>query len=373
MSTLNASLADLQSLFLRLAPVPGVSLQERLIANAIAALLKPAGITVIEDAAGTTLGGDAGNLICLPPHFDPAQPAMMLTAHLDTVESTAALTPVVHPDRITSGGDTILGGDCRLGLTVLCDLLLQSARGTAPLKNFFVLFTVAEEIGLLGAREFDASQYNISFAYVFDSSRRPGIYIKECVGLHLFDAAFHGKAAHAGVAPEEGINAIALAAAAIANVPFGRIDDDMTANIGAIRGGHATNVVPDLVTVEGEVRSFSPDRIREQMGIIERRMREGMNGVGTLSFSTRVDFEPYVLMDGMSFLTDLERALRTCGLTPNPIRYSGGSDANMYNAKGIKAVNLGTGAQKPHTKEEFFLLEDILAVAKIAYSLVEKS
>ena len=373
MATLKASLTELQPLFLRLAPVPGVSLRERSIADTVTALLRGAGITVIEDAAGKALGGDTGNLVCLPPQFDPAQPAMMLTAHLDTVESTQDLKPVVHADRITSGGDTILGGDCRLGMAVLCDLLLQSAHGAAPLKNFFVLFTVAEEIGLLGAKKFDASQYTISCAYVFDSSRRPGIYIKECVGLHLFTATFHGKAAHAGVAPEEGINAITLAAAAISKIPLGRIDNDMTVNIGSIHGGQATNVVPDTVTIEGEVRSFSPERIRDHMGSIERWMREGMNGIGTLSFETHVDFEPYVLTDNMPFLLDLEQAMKKSGLTPQPIRYSGGSDANAYNAKGISAVDLGTGAQKPHTKEEFLLLEDILSSATIAHALVEKS
>ena len=372
MATLKASLTELQPLFLRLAPVPGVSLRERSIADTVTALLRGAGITVIEDAAGKALGGDTGNLVCLPPQFDPAQPAMMLTAHLDTVESTRELKPVVHADRITSGGDTILGGDCRLGVAVLCDLLLQSAHGAAPLKNFFVLFTIAEEIGLLGAKEFAASQYSISYAYVFDSSRRPGIYIKECVGLHLFTAIFHGKAAHAGVAPEDGINAITLAAAAIAIIPLGRIDTGMTANIGLIRGGQATNVVPDTVTIEGEVRSFSPERIRHQMGFYERSMRESMNGAGTLSFETHVDFEPYVLTDSLPFLLDLEQAIKKSGLTPQPIRYSGGSDANAYNVKGILAVNLGTGAQKPHTKEEFLLLEDLLASAKIAHALVEK-
>jgi tripeptide aminopeptidase len=368
MKTIDA--ARLQQLFLSLAPIPSLSLQERPTADAIRALLKPSGIRVIEDGAGKKLGGNTGNLICLPPNYDPTRPAMMLTAHLDTVQSTEKLKPIVLSDRITSDGTTILGGDCRLGLSVLTYLLQEVAAARSSHKNFIVAFTVAEEIGLFGAREIELTSYPVNRAYVFDSSRRPGIYIKECVGLYIFNTHFIGKASHSGVAPEEGINAIAMASKGIANVPLGRIDSDMTVNIGMISGGQATNIVPDKVSIEGEVRSFSPQRIRERLQIIQSAFEQSANG-GRIEFTSRVDFEPYVLSDNAPAVLELEHALRAAGLTPQAIRYSGGSDANMYNAKGIPTVDLGTGAQKPHTHEEFVLIEDLIKSAEIAFALID--
>jgi tripeptide aminopeptidase len=371
---MNLSTADsgeVQRLFLHLASIDGVSLHERHIANEVTNILRPFGVRVVEDATASAIGGNCGNILCFPPDFRNDKPAIMLTAHLDTVQSTASLKPQVLSDRIMSDGTTILGGDNRLGLSILTYLLQQVIVRNIPHRNFFVAHTVAEEIGLYGAEKLDASKYNIECAYVFDSSRRPGIYVRECVGLYLFDAVFHGKASHAGVAPEDGINAITLASKAISRIQIGRIDADMTTNIGSITGGGATNVVPDRVAIEGEVRSFSPERILERLNLIESAFCQSLDGIGSVEFKSRVDFQPYVLDASAPFLANLERALRSVGLTPQPIRYTGGSDANKYNAKGIPAVNIGIGAQKPHTHEEFVLLEDLKKSAEIAFALIE--
>jgi len=128
--------------------------------------------------------------------------------------------------------------------------------------------------------------------------------------------------------------------------------------------------VPDKVSIEGEVRSFSPQRIRERLQSIQSAFEQSANG-GRIEFTSHADFEPYVLRDNAPAVMELERALRAAGLTPQPIRYSGGSDANMYNAKGIPAVDIGTGAQKPHTREEFVLIEDLTKSAEIAFALID--
>ena len=362
--------AELRDLFIRFAMVEGVSLNERAIADTVASTLRPLGIRVMEDGIGPSIGGNAGNLLCFPPDFRASEPALLLTAHLDTVQPTAGLVPKVLPDRITSDGTTILGADNRMGLSILTFLLMQVVRRNLPHRNFFVVHTVGEELALYGADRIDLSAYRLDGAYVFDSSRRPGIYVRECVGLYMFDAVFHGKAAHAGVAPEEGVNAVALAAKAIGSMQIGRIDPTMTTNIGKIEGGGATNIVPDRVSISGEVRSFSAQRTRERLQQIEEGFRRAMGSQGRLEFSSAVDFEPYVLSPDAPFVARLERAIRAQGLTPQGIAYTGGSDANKYNAKGIPAVNLGIGAQKPHTLEEFLLLEDLAASAGIAFELI---
>lgn len=361
---------DLVNLFLHLATIEGISLAERGIANEVATLLTRAGIRVVEDDSAKMFGGTTGNLLCFPPGHRADQPAIMLTAHLDTVKSTAGLKPIVDSTSIYSDGTTILGADNRVGLSVLVRLLEDVAGGETPHNNFFVVFTVGEETGLFGAGVVDLSPYNASCAYVFDCSKRPGAYIRDSVGLYAFEAQFIGKAAHSGVAPEKGVSAIQLASAAIARLALGRIDADTTANIGKIYGGEAINSIPEKVTIEGEVRSFTPQRIREQLNLIEQSLRTSVDGSGKVTFKSQSDFEPYMLSTDAPMIVALERAMRTVGLNPQPIRYTGGSDANKYNAKGIPAVNIGIGAQNPHSYEEFVLIEDLVKTHELARALI---
>ena len=361
---------ELVPLFLRLAPIEGLSLAERCIADEVQTLLNHAGIQVVEDNSAKTHGGTAGNLLCFPPGYRADQPAVMLTAHLDTVKSTSQLKPIVDSASIRSDGTTILGADNRAGLSVLIHLLGEVAKEKTQQNNFFVVFTVGEETGLFGAGSVDLSPYNILGAYVFDCSKRPGVYIKDSVGLYAFEAEFIGKAAHSGVAPEKGVSAIQLASAAITRLTLGRIDADTTANIGTIHGGEAMNSIPERVVIEGEVRSFTQERIREQLNLIEKSLRSSVEGTGKVTFKSEPDFEPYVLAADAPMIVALEHAMRTVGLQPQPIRYTGGSDANKYNAKGIPAVNLGVGAQNPHSYEEFVLIEDLVKSYELARALV---
>ncbi|MDZ7267135.1 MAG: M20/M25/M40 family metallo-hydrolase [candidate division KSB1 bacterium] len=370
MSFIGAQAGDLRDLFLHLAGIPGVSLSERRIADEVTALLQAAGVRVREDDAGGRLQGNAGNLLCFPPDFHENSPTLLLSAHLDTVQSTAELQPVVTAREIRSRGDSILGADNRLGLAVLVHLLRTTASGNVPHQNFMVAFTVAEELGMLGAAQLDLSPYHISGGFVFDCSKRPGIYIREAAGSTVFKMTFLGKAAHAGVAPEEGINAISLACRALAGVASGRIEDDLVLNLGRINGGSATNVVPDRVTVEGEIRSFSAERLRRHLASLRQTCEQALPHPQALPFESQTDFAPYVLTPEAPVVQHLERALKKVQLTPQPIRYMGGSDANVWNAKGIPAVNLGIGAQKPHSFEEFVLLEDLFKTAEIAFALV---
>ncbi len=361
----------LQELFMRFVQRNGVSLAERAIADEVHALLSAAGMRVREDHAGRRLNGNTGNLICLPSDYDPHAPAIVLSAHLDTVQPTAGLRPQIGATRICSAGDTILGADNRLGVTVLVYLLLTLAQERFAHKNFLIVFTVAEEIGMLGANCLELAEYSIRSGFVFDCSRRPGVYIRECAGAATFQAKFLGKAAHAGIAPEHGVNAIALASKALARIPTGRIDADTTANFGKIFGGGPTNVVPDLVTLDGEVRSFHPQRLQQHLALIERNSAEAVAPHGRFEFTSQNDFAPYVLAPDSPAVVALEKALRAVGLKPEPIRYMGGSDANVWNAKGIPTVNIGIGAQRPHTFEEFVLIEDLVKSAEIAFALIQ--
>ncbi|MFZ4620636.1 MAG: M20/M25/M40 family metallo-hydrolase [Bacteroidota bacterium] len=373
MNTTSTPSKELIDLFLSLATIDGISLHERNIADHVKTLLQTNNVKVIEDGTGAKIKGNTGNLICFPPHYDESKPAIALCAHLDTVTPTKDLRPVVTDDRISSDGTTILGGDNREGLSILLYLMMNLNSLKSPVKNFICVFTVGEELGMYGANHVDLSPYNVKEAYVFDCSKRPGIYIKDCAGCMIFTAKFHGKSAHAGVAPEQGINAITLASKALANVRFGRIDEETTSNIGKITGGGATNVVPNEVVIDGEVRSFTKEKIEQQFSIIKEGFQRSLDGTGgSYSITSEMDFHPYVLDVTTSIVTTIEKAIRAAGLQPQGIRYTGGSDANSYNAKGIPSVNIGIGAQKPHAFEEFILIEDLIISKEIAFALVQE-
>ena len=240
--------------------------------------------------------------------------------------------------------------------------------------NFVVVFTVAEEIGMFGAKHVDLSPYNIRMGFVFDCSKRPGVFIRSAVGCSLYTARFTGRPAHAGVSPEKGVSAIRMAALAVSRIAMGRLSPSMTSNVGTIRGGTATNVVAEECTIEGEVRAFEPADIDAHIGEIRDAFAEvAQNLGGQVHLDVSVDFSPFTLDPASEAFRLTEEVLSSLGLSPDPITYLGGSDANALNALGIPCVNLGIGAQNPHGNDEFILLEDLDASARIARELIRRS
>lgn len=330
-------------------------------------------VTVQEDDSARLFDGECGNLICVPPGFDPARPAIALLAHMDTPRPTMNVRPEVGDAWIRSDGTTALGVDNRAGVSVLLHVLREhvNSGGTG---NFLVVFTVGEELGLFGSKYVDLRPYNVEACFVFDCSKRPGTYIQSCVGCSLYTATFLGKPAHAAVAPEKGVNAIVMAAEAIKRIPLGRLSPTMTSNIGTISGGTTTNVVPEQCRIEGEVREFNQQKIDDHIALLRETFQTVAREFGGgVEFSAREDFAPFRLLPDSAIIRLTDEVLRTVGLTPRPIEYLGGSDANMLNAKGIPAVNLGIGAQNPHGDDEFILLEDLFKTAEVAHEVIRRS
>jgi len=360
-------------LFLDAIAVDALSLQEQPMAHFVRRSLDGLPVDIVEDAAGTAIGGNCGNLICVPRTLDPTRPVLALFAHLDTPRPTTGVKPVFSDTQITSDGSTILGVDNRLGTSVLLHVLRDHLLSHRP-GNFIVVLSVAEEAGMLGAKHLDLSPYNVRMGFVFDCSRRPGTFIGSAVGCSLYTATFLGKPSHAGVSPEKGIHAIRLAARALDRIPMGRLSPTMTSNVGTIKGGTATNVVPESCTVEGEVREFDPAVIGEHLTFLRTTFEAvASEGQGAIRFESAVDFAPFVLDPASPVFRTTEAVMRRLGLTPNPIEYLGGSDANTLNEIGLPSVNLGIGAQNPHGNDEFVLLEDIAMSASIANELIIES
>lgn len=364
---------DLLQLFLDAVRVDAQSLRERPMADFVRRTLAGFPVEIREDETAPLFGGECGNLLCIPRGFDPSRPAIALLAHMDTPRTTVGVQPIVTDDRIRTDGSMALGVDNRAGTSALL-AVLRNRSAAGPPGNFLVVFTVGEELGLYGSKYVDLSPYNVRMCFVFDCSKRPGTFIQAAVGCSMYTAAFTGISAHAAVAPEKGVNAIQIACRAVSRIPMGRLSPTMTSNVGMIAGGTATNVVSDRCTVTGEVREFDPGLIRSHLEQLEKTFRAAAaESGGGVDFVATEDFAPFRLRPDEKVFTTLVEALTSLGLTPHPIDYLGGSDANMLNAKGVPAVNLGIGAQNPHGNDEFILVEDLRMTERIAHELIARS
>jgi tripeptide aminopeptidase len=358
-------------LFTKLVKIQGVSLKEHHVASFIREYLKEMPFDVSEDSAGHQLGGTTGNLIIRPQHADISKPLRVFMAHMDTVRDTSVIEVINKNGKIQSDGSCQLGADNRAGVAIVLDLLSNWKQWKDAGINYMMVLSIAEEIGLKGAYELDLSEFNVESVWVFDSSKRPGAYIRDCAGMFLFDATFVGKAAHSAVNPDAGINAIKVASDAVLRMPMGKIADMTTINVGKIEGGIATNVIPPKCIVYGEVRAVSDVEIHRLLAEIKHIFDQTASEYGArVEFVTTKEFGPYSFAADSKMVRSIEKAIVDAGLTLDPLRYTGGSDANALNENGIPAINIGIGAQNPHADDEFILVDDLLAARKIAMNLM---
>jgi len=356
--------------FIRLAEISSPSFRERVLAEYLIERLQQLGLSVEEDQAGRKIGGDCGNLIAHLPGKEDC-PQIFFCAHMDTVEPADGVKVVFENGVFRSAGETILGGDDKAGIAAILEVL-QMLRETGvshgPLE---VIFTVAEEQGLLGSKNLDFSKVRAKFGYVLDCSGDPGTMIIGAPAQTRINVRVQGRAAHAGIDPERGINAIQVAGKALAQLRLGRIDQETTANIGLIKGGKATNIVPDSVFLQGEVRSL----VKEKMETLTKEISETFARVAAAE-GARCDFwaeflYPEFHLDIKSPVLELAaKAARRAGL---PVRYEtsgGGSDANIFNAAGLPAANLSIGMRQVHTAEEYLLLKDLVDVARWLWEII---
>jgi len=354
--------------FIEIAGIEGLSENEKSVASFIKSVFTSLDLNFFEDGSKEKTGSDTGNIICKFGNGGD----FLLSCHMDTARSTKNLKPIILEDKITSDGSTVLGVDNRVGVTVLLELVKAIINEKLQHKDFTLVFTTCEETTLAGSLNVEIGNA-IKRAFVFDSYMRPGKYIAASVGAAGYKIKVLGKAAHSGIEPEKGINALTIAAEAISKISLGKISDDTTSNIGIIRGGTATNVVPDLIELEGEVRSREIDCVQKNVEDIKCVFEEVSSKYkGKLEFQWGWDFMPFNLSEDNKVIRDIEEAISKTNLVPERVLSYGGSDANSYNGRGIEAVNIGIGAQNPHSNSEFILLEDLDKAFQIALELVKK-
>jgi tripeptide aminopeptidase len=362
---MNSRLIDI---FLQAASINALSQEEKPVADFIKNFLVDTSFNISEDESKKASGSNTGNIIVRKG----AGGDFVLLSHMDTARPTLKMRPVFQNGKITSAGDTVLGVDNRLGIAVLLYTLEKIHEEKIPVKDFTVAFTTCEETTLMGSKSLKLGTH-INRGFVFDSSFRPGNFINAACGSKGFKIRIRGRASHSGIAPEKGINAIAAAVNALYRVKQGRIDDETTLNIGKIKGGSAVNVVPEEVCLEGEVRSFNTSRVTELIEEVRNIfLQESSLLNAEVEFESDWDFKPYTVESTDIAYNEITGVLKKTGLTPEPRISLGGSDANSLNELGISAVNLGIGAQNPHSNDEFVLIEDLTKSAEIAMELVKK-
>ncbi|MDB5084500.1 MAG: peptidase [Bacilli bacterium] len=360
--------------FMELVQIDSESKQERSMADRIRQTLEPLGVVFEEDDAGTKLGGSTGNLIGrLPGTID--KPAILFTCHMDTVAPGKGVKPIRLEDRITSDGTTVLGSDDKAGVTALIEMVRVIKEQQLDHGPLVLLFTICEEIGLMGSRSLDPSVVEgIAYGFAFDSNGPIGDIVTQAPAQNRIEVVVHGKKAHAGVNPEAGISAIQVAAHAISKMKLGRVDNETTANIGIIGGGvpPATNIVIDRVEVVAEARSSNLNKLEEQTV----HMRECFEQTAA-DFHTKADIQVFQMYSSISFPDDAEivsiakRAVTTIGRTPRTFRTGGGSDANVLNGLGLPTLNLAVGYENIHTVEEFIRLDDLYLGVKLIVAVTQ--
>ena len=342
---------------------------EREVADYIIKKLQGLGLEVTEDDTAAKITGTAGNIIARLKGTK-AGPRLMFSAHLDCVEPCSGILPQLAEGMITSAGDTILGSDDKAGVSAILEALNVIVEKKIAHSDILVVFTVGEESGLDGSRNISPDFLTADYGYVLDAGGTPGAIITMAPGENDLDVVVHGKTAHAGVAPEEGINAIVVAAKALANMKLGRIDEETTANVGIISGGHATNIIPDKVVLKCEARSRNLDKLKVQTDAMCQVFREvaTQNGA-TVDIEIRKAYEPYVLDKESPVVVLAQKAAQALGFEVKLVAHGGGSDANFFNKYGIPAAVLGVGMSKVHTTEEYIKELDLYKTAEFVLKL----
>lgn len=362
--------------FLELVQVDSPSREEWHMAVLLKNRLEALGAEVLFDKAGEKIGSSSGNLLAFFKGKADVSP-VLLSAHMDTVEPGRGIRPVFEEGVFRSSGDTILGADDKSGIAVILEVLeslQEDGKTHGPIE---MVFSVCEEIGLLGVKEMARDLLRSAFGYVLDSMVLNGL-VTRAPAANRFRFEIHGREAHAGGAPEKGINAVKLAAKAIAQCPDGRIDEETTCNIGKIEGGVATNIVASSALVLAEARSHDPEKLRKLtdemvssfQDVVDAAGNSGKDGLPSLDILVEEDF-PHLFVPETSPAVRLARkAARNLGRDLALCTTGGGSDANIFFGYGIETCVLGTGMQEAHTLGEHVALSDMMVCAALVQEIL---
>ena len=304
-----------------------------------------------------------GNLLF---HRGRKGPSNLLSAHMDTVPKAVNARLVETEERFMTDGTTALGADDKCALAAMLELADEK-------RDALFLFLVAEEIGCDGSSRLTPGFFeglDINACFIPDASGDTGLVITAAPGKNLFSVTVHGREAHAGFCPEEGISAIEVLSEAVTKLPLGRIDGGTTSNIGSFLAEGATNVVCGKAEAVFEIRSVDEGRLEEVTGEMLRIIKETAEGRGaSCDISLRHAYSAYRVPEDSRALEELRRALEGEGITPRLGPTTGGSDTNNLRPLGIDSITFSAGYHNPHTEKEYITKAELGKLVRILRAL----
>lgn len=360
--------------FMKMVKVSSLSGQEGAFRDMLKGEFALLGLAGEEDTAGEILNGDSGNIL-FKMKGTVDKPSLLLAAHMDTVVPGTGINPIRGSDEvIRSEGSTILGSDDKAGIAAILEavqVVREKGLDHPPLE---ILFTVSEEQGLLGIKNFDFSRLESSYGYVLDSGGEPGTIVVQSPCQNEIEYRVRGKAAHAGINPEDGVNAIQIMAKALATMPCGRIDEETTCNFGIIEGGMARNIVAEYCRVKGEARSLSRSKLEQLTSELLQMFKSAVEKNGGVAETDVVLLYPETaLQSDEEVVLVAVQAAANIGLQTKLLSTGGGSDASIINGNNIRCANLGIGMNAVHTSDEFIRIEDLVNDARLVLGIIEEA
>ncbi len=359
--------------FLDLCAIDSEPTRERLLADCVTELLVRLGFTVTEDDTGDKIGGNAGNLYAYLEGTGPGEP-LLFSGHLDRVVPGIGVKPRIEGDYIVSDGTTVLGADDAAGLAAILEAvttLQEQGLAHPPLE---LVLTVAEELALVGSSHFDIRQITSRTGFILDAGGPVGEIVIQAPEQVKYTAVFHGRSAHAGFAPEQGVSAIQVAAVAISRLQLLRIDPETTANVGSISTVGPTNIVPDRCELQGEIRSLDTAKVQEQIAALTATLESTAKEFGGRVEIAVVPCYPAYKLEEEALPARLAAiAARKIGV---PVRFKstgGGSDANIFNHRGVPSVVLSSGYEKVHTTAERIPLAQLLLLTEWVVAIIAEN
>lgn len=363
--------------FFDILKIKSPSKKEREIADYIEKKLKKMGLEIYRDNSGEKFGSNAGNIIAVYKSKIPSKKKpIFLCAHLDTVHLEGDVVPVIEDDRVINQNTAcILGADDKAAVAAILEALNIIIEKKIKTADIYIIFTISEEIGLLGAKNLNLSRVKAETGFVFDGEGDIGIIINKAPYQNSINAQFIGKAAHAGASPEKGINAIKVSADAISSIKLGRIDKETTSNVGKIEGGVARNIVPENTKVQAEARSIKlPKLDKITFEIISSFEKAAKNNGAKVKYEVIREYDGFEIGKNKLPVRIASAAIKRLGIKPKVMPSGGGSDINIFNSKGKTAVNLSSGIENAHTNEEYVKISElkklvclIVEICKLTY------
>ncbi len=363
--------------FMELVQIDSETRNETEISKVLIGKFEAFGLEVTEDDVAEKIGHGAGNLFAWLPATAGQEevPAILFTSHMDTVSPGVGIKPRLDADGyIRSDGTTILGADDKAGLAAMFETLRVLKEQGLPHGGIQFVITSGEESGLLGSRAMDGSRLRAKFGYALDSNGAIGDIAVAAPTNSRQYITIRGKAAHAGVNPEDGISAIQVASKAVSRMKLGRLDSETTSNIGRFEGGGEVNIVTDTIKIFAEARSQVQEKMDRQIEAMREAVESAAKEYGAeFEFITTTIYPAYSYGDDDQVVQVAKSAIEAIGLTPRTFSSGGGSDANMFNGNGVPTVNLAVGYEHIHTTKEQIKADDLVKTAELVLSIVQET